>query len=528
MDLEEQDKILEIIRRRVQTVIKYLDSCSINDSSILEFLNGNNIPEYLNLKINFRPSITFYRKSRTIYNKKMNEFAFRLYPQNKEMIIDYLTNINITPNDIILLENNKEYIRVIESKVNEYILSLNKNKKEIHKSYFDFFESDRTLVLLASKLLKDKMTVILYKKYDENLENTSIRNIAPKEDVYIYNVVIPKMKNIIKFLESNNITVKRAEYLLSREGKNELTLLKELYNNTKNYENRKYTNFFKRFKYPEYLVKLSINFLPGYYKETLFKKYGTDLKDNTIKNIDSKLENKIEYIRKVMNKILEFLKIKEITEKDYEYLISTEGKEELDKLKNEYKEYKDNIKITKEFVIGNSKCYKYFYSYFPYPKEMINLAVLFLDGIHKEILYKKYDTNLENTKIKEDVSKVENSIICNTIIPKLLLILDFISKENIPLYSFAYLNSLEGKEDLQILIDMFKTKLSAKKYVTKRLNNHIEEKYSKEIKDLEKLKILILLKKYEGKINIQTISEILELDKNLVFDTYITYKLTKK
>jgi len=70
---------------------------------------------------------------------------------------------------------------------------------------------------------------------------------------------------------------------------------------------------------------------------------------------------------------------------------------------------------------------------------------------------------------------------------------------------------------LRTLIKMYNTKRRIKRY--KKVIFPSSKNYSDEEK------ILILLQKYEGNINIGMLSEILNINKTEVFDTYVTYKL---
>lgn len=510
---KKEEKQLKITKSRIETILKYLKSFEITEEIAESFLEGKNLSEYIKLKINFRPNISFYNSLEYL------EIEEKFFSINKmPMLYSDLARINITPNDVSLLLENEEALKLVEKEC-EKIIKSNLPLSGPSKSFYSKFNENKILVLLASRLLKEKEKNILYKKYDKNLSSPLPRRLSNNEKGYLYNVIIPHMKKILEFLNNINLSLKQVAYLLSPIGKEDLELLKSKYYSTKNRKaSRKASNniligLLDIIKKTEYLVRLAILFLPEEYRNVIFQKYDKDLNKIPNNKLSGQVKNKISYAIVLMKSIIEYLENKDITEENYLYLISEEGKEDLEKLKNEY--YK--LKISKSYIMGNCKRYKSFFSYFNCPKHITKFAVLFLEEKYKNLLYKKYDKDLENIKLKEDISNVDTSTIYNLVIPKIQEIIDFLDKENISDKHICYLCSEKGTEDLRTLIKMYNTKRRIKRY--KKVIFPSSKNYSDEEK------ILILLQKYEGNINIGMLSEILNINKTEVFDTYVTYKL---
>ena len=506
----------EKIKRRTELVLNYLKSSNITEEQAKEFLEGKNTKRYILLKMNFQPNVKFYDTEGKENNKEMQNFINDNFKNNSIVTIEYLRRNNITPNDIPLLLNSPSLIKYIESESkNNYCIATST------KSFYSRFNEDKELVLLASKLLKDKEKLILYKKHDENLESMISIQLTNKENSYFYNIIIPSMKNILTYLKTNNITVIRAKYLLSSDGKEELELLMLAYYQTKQRKEpstpHKYKSILDSFNKPKNIIKLSIMLLKEEYQHVIFQIYGITLEETKTQKITTKTINRITYAKKLIKQIIEFLESKNITEEQTLYLMSKEGATDLENLKKEY--YESNIK---KHTKGNRKYYKSFFSYFSDPKHIIKFSVLFLKEDHRNLLYFKYNKDLENIIPKEEANEGITSIIYNTVLPKIKEIIEFLNKENITDKHIDYLCSENGKEDLKVLIDIYRTQKRLNSFKKVMFKESETKRYSNEEK------IQTLFKRNEGKININRISEIFDIEKEEVFDAYIAYKLENK
>jgi len=165
--LEELELFDTKIKLRIERVLNYLSDSNVTEEQASLYLNGENTLEYIILKMNFFPDIRFYDTKDRIISKEMLDFIESNLNGNTDDILEYLTKSNITPNDIPLIMASLASLEYIKRK---YETAFNVRYNKI--SFFSRFNEDKSSVLLATKLLKERDKEILHQKHGENLEKS--------------------------------------------------------------------------------------------------------------------------------------------------------------------------------------------------------------------------------------------------------------------------------------------------------------------------------------------------------------------
>lgn len=274
--------------------------------------------------------------------------------------IEYLTKSDSESNSYII---KKIYENILYKRNNPNIIIKTKDKKEKpnkmkYPSFFSLFKNQtKENILLAIECLEENEKNLLYKKYGEDLLNTKInKNLTTKEIETIRYGIIRKIKRILEKLETGNYIIVGIEDEFDKN----IT-----FNQIKNATD-KTTNHFKKVIYHYFGENLK--------KKTIIpkEKLGSILPQNIKENLNKTIHN--------------------------QRIIHSTFKPFVTQLKNLRKENE-----TDEELLLRAK--KEFYR---------------LTKIELELLYRKYNEDLQNTTNERQFTKKENYDILQKIIPKII------------------------------------------------------------------------------------------------------------
>ncbi len=374
-------------------------------------------------------------------------------------ILNFMNIKGITIKDVNDMIKNKDLIMNFKSEY--YSSNKGENNKGRYKSFLSCFDESEIMVRLAIKFLRPREKQVLFKKHDEDLNNVIARNYVKQKDiVYITTIVIPDVKNIIVFLKNHEVNKLEADYLMSDEGMERLNYFRDEWSKDKKAKDKRgvngyvrdYRSLFSYYECSKNIVVLAVKMLDFEDRVKLYKKYGENLEN--IKTVTLSLDEKIRTSNLIDNdlkKIIKFLVYLDMSEEEINYLISIKDETIISSLREKYEKY--NIENFKD---GNNKFYKSFFLMFDYPEYLVRLAVLLITDKARNLVYKKYDENLENVLVRDNVTSNDNSMINSMVKPQMNKALEFLSIRNINKDYALYLMSSDGKKDLDLFRIWFK------------------------------------------------------------------------
>lgn len=253
LTLQESNIIAQTITRTLKSNIEYLESLNLKDEEIErllliddktfkkifhigekvcnEFFSYFEDPKYLvELAVNIlkeKDRKLLYKK----YGKNLsNVFVLNNLTDKDKRNIREIINIRLKSIIEFLKSENIE-----ESKVSKLNIDELKNKYyslqyKQYNSLFSYFDCEKCYIKLSFYFQTDLAKHLLKTKYGENFNNVNRQNNLTRHDnIFIMNVIIPKMKEVITYLKENNITPLECDYLISESGKYDLENLKRMY-----------------------------------------------------------------------------------------------------------------------------------------------------------------------------------------------------------------------------------------------------------------------------------------------------------
>lgn len=422
------------------------------------------------------------------------DFDYEVEPLNEEdealvdgKLISKLHNIlnfmkikGITINDVNAMIENKDLIMNFKSEY--YISNKGENNKGRYKSFLSCFDESEIMVRLAIKFLRSREKQVLFKKYDEDLNNVIGRNYVKQKDiVYITTIVIPDVKDIIVFLKNHEVNELVAVYLMSDEGMERLNYFRDEWSKDKKAKDKRgfngyvkdYRSLFSYYECSKNIVILAIKMLDIEDRVMIYKKYGETLENVKTVNLSSEERTRIRNLKYIyLKRIIQFLVYLDMSEEEINYLISSKDETVISALREKYEKY--NIENFKD---GNSKFYKSFFLMFDYPEYLVRLAVLLISDKSRNLIYKKYDENLVNVLARDNITSTDNSTISTLVRSQMNRVLEFLSIRNINEGYALYLMSSEGRKDL----DLFRVWFKKNKKITLEILNSMKALMEKDI-----------------------------------------------
>lgn len=437
-----------------------------------------------------------------------------------KLIINYLKENGINEDNI----DNYRDINIVEELKNKY----NQQFGTINKTIGDIAGTYGNILILAVKLLDTKEIYEIYEKYGQNLDeiNTHKKCVSQKTK--------RNLQKSVYFLKIKSIDEEKAKEIL--ESQTKFDCLKEEYikfrMKSTTIMQRRNGDFYSHFRKNKDLIRLAVCLIDTNFRNLLYRKYGTDLSkpeedletadnlfiDNTIipkiKNIIAYLEE-IDFDEEEAKKIadnFDIIKIKELKENYNKYLTNKEiGKSTKTLEKRNDEKNKDTSNTL--------------FDYFKENENLVRLSILFISEYDRNILYTKFNDDLNKRQTLN-----RNDYVYYNIFPNMREILHFLIVRNITSKQASYLISEKGEKELIELKEIYNYEKNMKLIILKQMRELINTSlYNKLCEDYDSTIALALTSiiAYKGCINISSVSEILQINYKDLLETYneYTYKL---
>jgi len=259
-NLTEKERLLlaQVIKRKLLPNIYFIESLNLNEKEIEELVGAT--------KQKIESLRTLYKKSQVKettakidvvlkeHPKYLVKIAIQILSSKDRKIFYERYDKNLNKKLLSkLTEKEKHYINMSIRLKLERIINFLKEESKVtdiktadieklkakyygnlyrtYKSLFSLFECSPCYVRLSFYFQTENAQKLLKIKYGSDLTNTlRQKGITRSMNKQIINSIIPKMKKTILFLMENNITEEECEYLMSKEGKNDLEHLIKVFN----------------------------------------------------------------------------------------------------------------------------------------------------------------------------------------------------------------------------------------------------------------------------------------------------------